>query len=280
MTGYAHSIVGRAGAVRTSKFMCHVLKDCRDGVFIFVTHMLNVIIFRDVWRHGASLKLTIFDSLTFCHIFLHFVAQTPTPLINIMAANQAAINNYLQDTLGFPQTLAHALNAQGLDGFDILINLTDKDIKEMCTNVRNPGGTIPNPAFDAANPVPGVPATIPNPGVSMGLPHEKLLRQLCYYCAHMYKIQREFTDQGATLAKLTELWRFKEAIEEEDDDDIKFPDVLKTVENVRQRPSKTLTTILTGSMARMVSYWHMLLAKSSIYLMMPLIMGNLPLRRR
>jgi hypothetical protein len=151
-----------------------------------------------------------------------------------MAANQAAINNYLQDTLGFPQTLAHALNAQGLDGFDILINLMDKDIKEMCTNVRKPGGTIPNPAFDAANPVPGVPATIPNPGVSMGLPHEKLLRQLCYYCAHMYKIQREFTAQGATLAKLTELWRFKEAIEEEDGDDIKFPDALKTVENVRQ----------------------------------------------
>jgi hypothetical protein len=89
----------------------------------------------------------------------------------------------------------HALNAQGLDGFDILVNLTDKDVKEMCANVRKPGGTILNPAFDAAGnpPVARVAATIPNPGVLMGLPHEKLLRQLRYYHDHMNRIQREFT---------------------------------------------------------------------------------------
>jgi hypothetical protein len=113
-----------------------------------------------------------------------------------MAANQAAINNYLQDTLGFSQPLAQALNAQGLDGFDVLVNLTDKDIKEMCANVRKPGGTIPNPAYDAV----GVPATIPNPGILMGLPHEKLLRQLCYYCFFMHATQHEITAAGATLA--------------------------------------------------------------------------------
>jgi hypothetical protein len=87
-----------------------------------------------------------------------------------MAANQTALNNYLQDTLGFPQALAHALNAQGLDGFDILVNLTDKDIKDMCANVRKPGGTIANPAYDAANPVAGVPPTVPNPGVFRDFP--------------------------------------------------------------------------------------------------------------
>jgi hypothetical protein len=80
MTGHAHSIVGHASAMKAQKkkFMCHVLKDCRDGLFVFVTHMFNVIIFRDVWRHCASLKLTIFDSLIFFHIFLPFVTQTPT----------------------------------------------------------------------------------------------------------------------------------------------------------------------------------------------------------
>jgi hypothetical protein len=52
----------------------------------------------------------------------------------------------------------------------------------------------------------GVPATIPNPGVLMGLPHEKLLHQLCYYHFHMNRVQRDFTaNAGATLAKLTEL---------------------------------------------------------------------------
>jgi hypothetical protein len=170
--------------------------------------------------------------MLFCRHFL--LCLIHHQITFIMAANQAALNNYLQDTLGFPEDLSRALNAQGLDSFDTLATLTDKDVKEVCSNVRKPGGTIPNPVFDAENPVAGVPATIPNPGVSMGLPREKLLRQLCYYCVHLHKIQREFTAQGANLAKLTELWRFKEAIEEQDDDDIKFPEALKTVENVRQ----------------------------------------------
>ena len=68
----------RQRGANRKEFMCHVLKDCRDRVFIFVTHMFNVIIFGNVWQHGALLKLTIFDSLTFCHNFLHFVTQSPT----------------------------------------------------------------------------------------------------------------------------------------------------------------------------------------------------------
>ena len=151
-----------------------------------------------------------------------------------MAVNQAALNNYLQTTLGFPEDLSRALNAQGLDAFDVLITLTDKDVKEMCGNVRKPRGTIPNPAYDAVNPVAGVSPTISNPGVSMGLPCEKLLCQLCYYCFHMHRIQREFTAQGSTLAKLNDLWRFKESIDEEDEDEVKVPEPLKNVENIRQ----------------------------------------------
>jgi hypothetical protein len=58
----------------------------------------------------------------------------------------------------------------------------------------------------------------------MGLPHKKLLHQLCYYHFHMDRIQRDFTTKGATLAKLAELWRFKEAIKEEDKDEVKVPD--------------------------------------------------------
>jgi len=50
----------------------------------------------------------------------------------------------------------------------------------------------------------------------------------------MNRIQREFTANGATLARISELWRFKESIDEEEDDEVKFPDPLKTIENVRQ----------------------------------------------
>jgi hypothetical protein len=122
---------------------------------------------------------------------LSFVTQLS--VITVMAANQddhskawyylgkcPAENDQDVQAIAFTQPLAHTLNTQGLDGFDVLITLTDKDIKELCTNVRKPGGTIPNPAYDAANPVAGVPLTLPNPGVPMGLPHEKLLRQLGY----------------------------------------------------------------------------------------------------
>jgi hypothetical protein len=50
----------------------------------------------------------------------------------------------------------------------------------------------------------------------------------------MHRIQREFTAQGATLAKLADLWRFKESIDEEDEDEVKTPESLKNVENLRQ----------------------------------------------
>jgi hypothetical protein len=88
------------------------------------------------------LKLTIFDLLIFHHIFLRLVTQNCVITI-IMAVNQAALNNYLTNTLGFTEPLAHALNVQGLDAFDILATLSDKDIKEMCANIRKPGGAVP-----------------------------------------------------------------------------------------------------------------------------------------
>jgi hypothetical protein len=93
----------------------------------------------------------------------------------------------------------------------------------------------------------------------------------------MHKIQREFTAQGATLAKLTEPWRFKEAIEEEDNDDIKFPDALKTVESVRQ----TLEDIDDYlNWKRGTDGVLLLFVKTSTFPMVPPTMGNLPLMQR
>ena len=53
-----------------------------------------------------------------------------------------------------------AINDQGLTRIDDFIGLTDQDIKDLCDNIRKPGGTIPNPNAT----VPGKPPTITNPG--------------------------------------------------------------------------------------------------------------------
>jgi hypothetical protein len=95
-----------------------------------------------------------------------------------MAANCAALNNYLDGTLGImdPPTIA-ALNAQGLDSFNDSLTLTEEDVTDICSNVRKPGGTIPNSALDPANIVAGIPVTIPNPCVQLGhMIHEKRLK--------------------------------------------------------------------------------------------------------
>jgi hypothetical protein len=68
----------------------------------------------------------------------------------------------------------------------------------------------------------------------MGLPREKLLRQLWFYCFYMHTVQREFTALGATLAKLTDAWCFKEGLDEQDGDNVKTPEAIRNIENVRQ----------------------------------------------
>ena len=65
-----------------------------------------------------------------------------------MATNQAALNNYLENTLLIPQPICRAINGQGISAIDDLLDLTDQDIKDVCKNIRSPGGTIANPASD------------------------------------------------------------------------------------------------------------------------------------
>jgi hypothetical protein len=89
-----------------------------------------------------------------------------------MAAALAQINNYFQNVLLIQeQPVRDALNQQGLEGFDDFVSLTDKDIKNICANIRKPGGTIPNPNAAVA----GQPPVISNPGVQIGYVYERRL---------------------------------------------------------------------------------------------------------
>lgn len=152
-----------------------------------------------------------------------------------MAANLAAFNNYLNDTLLIDeQATRQALNAQGLQAFDDLENLTDNDVKDICKNVRQPGGTIPNPVAIANPDNAAIPAAIPNRGVNMSFLAEKRLRQLRYYIYHMHRIQRTFVPNQATLHRLTEVWAELKEKEDEKNDDVPEVEKLTRVEQVRK----------------------------------------------
>lgn len=152
-----------------------------------------------------------------------------------MAANLAEFNNYLTDPIGISDvSIRTALNEQGLDGFDELVHLTEKDIVSICANARKPGGTIDNPNYDPQNPVPGVPARIVNPGVLIGTATEKRLKMLWYYVGYLNRVQRAFAARQATLNRLTTVYKLKEQHEEatSTEKEITMPEKLTSVDKV------------------------------------------------
>ena len=95
-------------------------------------------------------------------------------------ANRNAVSAYMSATLEIAdQNVREALLDEGLDGFENFIGLTEDDIKDICKNVRKPGGDIPNP-----NNAAGQPARIPNPGAPVTNPHMKGLLRLRYEVNH------------------------------------------------------------------------------------------------
>jgi len=125
------------------------------------------------------------------------------------AANPAAADpptpftNYLRDTLLFGQELRSAVLDQGITDIDHLYAYSDVGIQQVCKNIRNPGGTIPNPRATDGN---TQPPTIPDRGVQMGSVYELRLRHLRYYRWHLRRIQRPWDPEEATLDRLEDLW--------------------------------------------------------------------------
>ena len=75
--------------------------------------------------------------------------------------SQAAIIGYLNNRLDITSLVMRtAINDQGLTRIDDFIGSTDQYIKDLCDNIRKPGGTIPNPNATVA----GQPPNITNPG--------------------------------------------------------------------------------------------------------------------
>ena len=123
-----------------------------------------------------------------------------------MAGNQAAIINYYTNVLRIADADARdALVLHGLDSFASFANIAHKDIEETCKACRSPGGTKPNPAYNA-NTNPNVSQTIPDPGVFIGRSTVKLLQKLHYFVLHMNRVGREANAASATLQRLATFW--------------------------------------------------------------------------
>ena len=148
-----------------------------------------------------------------------------------MAAALAAVRTYFEQTLQIDdESVRDALVAEGLNHFDVFITLTDKEIKTICDNCRTPGGTIPNPAYDAAN-NPNVAQHIRDPGARVGHITYTRLRKLRYYCYALHRVGRTFVRATATLARLEACWeRFLH--EDEYDVEPKLPPKLEKVKDV------------------------------------------------
>jgi hypothetical protein len=165
-------------------------------------------------------------------------------LCHIEMAEQEALNAYLQDVLRIESPSIRAgLFEQGLTSFLDFETLTEKDIMQICANVRRPGGLIPNPMLPgrgrgrgaaAAVDLPPLPPQIPNPGTLVGHVVEVRLKMLCYFVKHLVRVQRmPFVAAEAPLDRLMTVYRLKEVEEEEKDDELKLPTALTKIDEVR-----------------------------------------------
>lgn len=148
-----------------------------------------------------------------------------------MAANAwNQFNAYLENTLRIAEAPArNALRQQGLAAFDDLSALEEDDITKICSNIRKPGGMIPNPVRQ------GQPPQIPNPGILFGYLYERRLELLRYYVFHCKRIQRPLDPNMMSLVRLQTVYHLKEVEEQLKDVKVPMPECLLKVEDARTR---------------------------------------------
>ena len=74
--------------------------------------------------------------------------------------------------MGFTNEVSdYLVTDQSLDSLDEIALLTDKDIDNLCSVVRRPGGTIAN--------------NVPNPGLNVSVRAQINMKLLVYYTQHM-----------------------------------------------------------------------------------------------
>ena len=139
-------------------------------------------------------------------------------------ADEAGFRTYLRDVIGVPdpRERREAIQEQGLNTINDLLEFDKESIDTLCYAVRKPGGTIPDPDPNAA-----ANATIPNPGYSVPAICEKRLIAAAY-TAKMYEmIGRPITADTLSRARIKRYEAHKTLMDDHEDPE-KLPQVSKT----------------------------------------------------
>ena len=109
-----------------------------------------------------------------------------------MAAAAVNLRSYLRNVIGLGNDAeglerVNAIIDEGINSAEDLVDMFDDDgIKALCSNVRKPGGTIPDPTFAGPGPAPRV----PRPGLSIPTVCKKRLNQAAYGAKLYASIER------------------------------------------------------------------------------------------
>ena len=95
--------------------------------------------------------------------------------------------------MGFTQQAAADITqVQGLDSLDEFKCLKDSDVDALCSIIRKPGGTIPNPAGGNRPPV-------PNPGIPVPMVASNNLKAMCHYLRFKERASRPVVPADITI---------------------------------------------------------------------------------
>jgi hypothetical protein len=121
--------------------------------------------------------------------FYEFVIQEERRKLT-MAAALAQVRNALQ-AIGIVDVEQRDAITDSITSMDVFEIATDDFIKDMCKNIRRPGGTLPNPNAEE----PGALAVIPRNGVAISPTAEERLILLAYYVRHLKRTSRPYPVQ-------------------------------------------------------------------------------------
>lgn len=147
--------------------------------------------------------------------------EIPNPKISTMAAN--ICRTYLKREIGLStDEQANAVMAEGISDLGSFALFSKDDIKTLCSSVRKPGGTIPDPNATVA--VGATRPTISNPGFRIPAICESRLIDAAYTATLYDMIGRPITEATLAAALIREFRIHRQLVK-----DHKEPDSIKSI---------------------------------------------------
>ena len=134
----------------------------------------------------------------------------------VLTANQTIAFYEDNDQISLPQAMRLQLVSEGLENVHDLFEFDEESIKGIATNLRRPGGRIPNPDTNATPRV-----MIPTPPFSFGAKSHMRLKAAMMMLRYYETVRREITDPNmrwtTTINSFVEHWKALEERKKEAD---------------------------------------------------------------